>query len=108
MQGSLEPASVQTFASDIASTAVAAAAKVTSQGSFSGYAGLLKPWVVVSNFTLIADEDNEHRGRPLCKPAALSTLSGYTVCKDVEDNFGGTSIENAKIAAFMQTGFYIE
>lgn len=92
----------------IMNTAVASMAKPSSVGSVGGFGAMSTPWVLVSNFTLLADEDLAQRGRPLCKPVQLGSLSGYTVCQDVEDNFGGIASENAQIVSLLQGGVYIE
>ena len=59
-------------------------------------------------FTKVADEDNEHRGRPLCSRRQLGTLSGYVKCADADISFAGTREEMDAVKRHLQNGFYME
>ena len=54
----------------------------------------------------IVDDDNTHRGRPLCQDRQISTVPGYLQCADVEVNFGCTEAEHMQIKGYMESGFY--
>ena len=60
-------------------------------------------------FYHVADDDNTHRGRPLCQTVTINTLSGYIQVADPD--FAGsncTAEERAQIKNYMATGFYYE
>lgn len=59
-------------------------------------------------YSYIADEDNVHFGRPLCKPKTISTLSGYILCSNAEVPISGSSAEQAEVNRYLNTGFFYE
>ena len=59
-------------------------------------------------FHLLAEEDLQHRGRPLCQRRRIDTLSGYILCADVEVSIPCTAQEAAQIKAYMEGGFFYE
>ena len=66
---------------------------------------MIKLWAID---LLVVDEDNEDRGRPLCKKVVLSTLSGYTLVADADIKLSGTASEQTMIKNFMEGGFFLE
>jgi hypothetical protein len=56
----------------------------------------------------IAPEDLTEFGRPLYQPKQIKTLSGYIQCAEDDHAFPGTSEENARINAYMKSGFFYE
>lgn len=65
-------------------------------------------WTLVGEFHNAVDNDNTHRGRPLCQVKTISTLSGYILVADADIAVPGTAEENEKIKAYMNGGFYYE
>lgn len=59
-------------------------------------------------FHLLAEEDIQHRGRPLCQRRRIDTLSGYVLCADVEVSIPCTSQEAEQIKSYMEGGFFYE
>lgn len=47
-------------------------------------------------------------GRPLMQEIALSTLSGFTMCENVDLSTGASPDEKAQIIDYMSNGFFIE
>lgn len=47
-------------------------------------------------------------GRPLMEERTLSSLSGFTVCENVDLNTNASPDEKAEIISYMSTGFFIE
>lgn len=65
-------------------------------------------WTLVGEFHNAVNDDNTHRGRPLCQVKTISTLSGYILVADADIAVPGTAEENEKIKAYMNGGFYYE
>ena len=65
-------------------------------------------WTLVAEFHNAVDDDNIHRGRPLCQVKTISTLSGYILVSDADIAVPGTAEENEKIKGYMNGGFYYE
>ncbi len=65
-------------------------------------------WTLVGEFHNAVDDDNTHRGRPLCQVKTISTLSGYILVADADIAVPGTAEENEKIKGYMNGGFYYE
>lgn len=78
---------------------------LNSNGSISSFLSDIK---LVTEFIYVADDDNEHRGRPLCAPRILKDMTGYTLCSDVEIELESTDMERTKLKNIMEGGFYIE
>lgn len=76
-----------------------------SNGSQIDYA--IKPFLL-SEFSDIVDENNIHRGRPLCKEKRINTLNGYILCADAEVDFAKTPDEKIAIRNYMESGFFYE
>lgn len=47
-------------------------------------------------------------GRPLMEQRTISSLSGFTVCENVDLNTNASPDEKAEIISYMSTGFFIE
>lgn len=83
--------------------------EVRVSGSNGGSAGIVADYPkIVHEFITIADEDNEHRGRPLMTKRILSSLSGYTACDNAELESECTANELNTIKGFLNGGFYYE
>ena len=76
-----------------------------TNGSLVQYVELKK---LVSHFYRPANEDNTHRGRPLCQVKTINTLSGYIMVADADVAISAFESEKQKIKTYMETGFYYE
>lgn len=63
---------------------------------------------IMGDFLDIADEDISSRGRPLCKPTLISSLSGYIMCEDADPQIAATDSELREIVSYLNSGFYYE
>ena len=63
---------------------------------------------IVGRFLTIVDEDIASRGRPLCKPVLISSLSGFILCEDADPELSVTDSELREIITYMNNGFYYE
>lgn len=94
-------------ASNILSTAMAskATAEITGQqGSFTLFD--TQTLTLSGRFLPLANEDNSHRGRPLCQVVTLNTLSGFIMCADADVIIPCTDREKSAIQAYLEGGFY--
>lgn len=89
---------------DVASLTQAQPVSVSSNGSMA-FNTLFN---IVGRFLTIVDEDLASRGRPLCKPKTISSLSGYILCEDADPQIPCTSQELSEIVSYMNNGFYYE
>ena len=64
--------------------------------------------ILVSEFYLLANEDNEDRGRPLCEKIELSSIPGYQVIADPDLSLSGTSEENRMVKNYLASGYFYE
>lgn len=79
-----------------------------SLGQNAGKYPLFTNVTLLSTFSLLADEDLGHRGRPLCTVKKLGELHGFTMCADADISISCTDTEKQMIIEFLQNGFYIE
>ena len=82
--------------------------RAESVGSGGSYAQLLKDWRLDAQFFPVVDDDNAHNGRPYCKMTTPSALGGYMLIQDGDVSTDGTSAEDARIRAYLESGFYYE
>ena len=77
----------------------------TSMGSISGIG---EPGRLTTVFYDIPDEDNTRNGRPYCKVAKPSSLSGYMLVQRGDVDIPGTIPEQQRIKMFLESGFFYE
>ena len=94
--------------SNIGDAVKALTPRAESVGSGGSYAQLLKNWRLDAQFFPVVDDDNAHNGRPYCQMATPSSLGGYMLIQDGDVSTDGTSAEDEKIRAYLETGFYYE
>lgn len=63
---------------------------------------------ILADFLDIADEDLQSRGRPLCSPKTINTLSGFVMCMDADPAISCSETELSEIVAYMNGGFFYE
>lgn len=83
-----------------------------SEVSVKGSAGsrvmtTIEPALICA-FSYVTDEDNQHRGRPLCKLTQISNLSGYIQVADGDILAPATASELRSIKAYLEGGFFYE
>ena len=81
---------------------------VSTKGS-NGSRGMttIQP-ALLATFSLVTDEDVQHRGRPLCKLVQISTLSGFIQAADGDILAPATESELRSIKAYLEGGFFYE
>ena len=95
-------------AQGIGDTIKSALPQVQTSGSMGSKVAYVRPAGVYTQFYNIADEDNPNIGRPLCKPRAISSLSGYIECDNVDLVTSATPSEKEAIINYMEKGFFYE
>lgn len=84
----------------------------TSTAQYKGSCGAVAIYdqspYLEAKFTSLVDDDNTHRGKPLCELRQLSTLPGFVKCADSDIAIAGTQAEADQIKTYMSNGFYVE
>lgn len=94
--------------SGIVSAADAITPKARSQSSQGTFVNVFDAFYSYAEAHYIVDDDNTHRGRPLCEQRTISGLSGYILVSDPDISIPGTAEENVMIKNYMANGFYYE
>lgn len=102
------PGAIAGAASAIGNAVNTAQPDVTTSGLNSGFSSLQGSWHLIGTFYQLADEDNAHRGRPLCQVRQLSTLPGYQLCTDTDLQIPCTKDEMDVIRGYLESGYYYE
>ena len=103
-----DPSSLVSGASGIVSAADSITPKARTQGAQGTFVNVFDNFNAYGEAHWVIDDDNTHRGRPLCKQVTISTLSGYILVSDPDIAITGTAEENERIKSFMASGFYYE
>lgn len=61
---------------------------------------------LTGRFLTLADEDYNHRGRPLCKQRMINTMKGFIQCADADVAIPCTDREKMAIRSYLESGFY--
>lgn len=97
----------KSVASNILSAAMASKATAEITGQQGSYTLFDTQTLTLSGrFLPIADEDYEHRGRPLCAIRTINTMRGFILCADADVNIPCTDREKSAIQAYLESGFY--
>lgn len=82
--------------------------KVSTNGANGSFVNFALEPNLVTEHTLLADEDNADLGRPLMEPRTINTLYGYIKC--AEAHFSGSCFDGERDAInnFMLSGFFYE
>lgn len=81
---------------------------VSTTGS-TGARGMTKIQpALLATFTYAADEDVQHRGRPLCELKKVSTIPGFIQVADGDITAPCTAAELSKIKSYLEGGFFYE
>ena len=100
---------VRTADSAIHSHHASVVPSVSAVGSQGGSTAISNPFVwTITNHYLVADEDNAHMGRPLCKLRKLSSLAGYQQVAHADVAISGYSSECEQVKNYLEGGYYYE
>lgn len=107
MQGDIGGA-ISSAASMIGDVARSKVPSANTIGSNGGKDTLTGTPTLMAEFNAIVSEDLEHRGRPVCALAQVSTLPGFLMLSDTDIPINGTAEEQRQITSLIESGFYYE
>jgi hypothetical protein len=76
-----------------------------SIGDIMAYGGYV---TLTGRFCEVAEEDNEHCGRPLMAVRQINTIPGYIMVANADIEIPATADENKTIKQYMEAGFFYE
>lgn len=82
--------------------------QVESQGVSGSFLATVIPAHLTAQYFVIADEDNEEFGKPLCEIRTINTLPGFIKCRDAHVDFSCYKDEKTRILNYMISGFFWE
>lgn len=82
----------------------------SSIGSNGAFAGMYGSGALYHTFFEVPQDDNSHKGRPLCQNRTISTLTSgsYFMAMDGDIPISGTAGEQAALKAFLESGTFWE
>lgn len=95
-------------ATGILSSAAASLATVDHSGQMGSNLYNDVPIKFVGKFLDIVDDDNSHRGRPLCQNKTINTLSGYFQVAEADVTIPCTATERTAIEQYLLGGMFYE
>lgn len=94
--------------SGIGNAAASLFPKESSIGANGSFLELAEPPLVIVENEIVVDDNVTEFGRPLCKNAQISSLSGYVQTGEDDHAFSGTETECQMINKYMKSGFFYE
>lgn len=82
--------------------------QVSSIGGTGSFSDLNGSWQMTEQFFEIADEDNDHHGRPLCRNVKPADLGGYLLVADGDVDLPASAAEISDIKSALESGFFYE
>lgn len=98
----------ETVANNVGDAAQASLTEVQYKGTCGAVAVYSTAPYLQARFYLLADGDNERRGKPLCQVRQLGTLPGYIKCVDADLTIAGTREEAEAVKQHLVNGFFME
>ena len=106
--GNIATLNIGGFFNSIGDAVSHAMPQLSTSGKNGGIGAFLFPPSLNATFYAVADDDNEHRGRPLMQDVVLNTIPGYILCSDAELECSCTANELQTIKSYLNGGFYYE
>lgn len=82
----------------------------SSIGSNGAFAGMYGSGALYHTFYTVPQDDNSHKGRPLCQNKTISTLTSgsFFMAMDGDIAIPGTAGEQAELKSFLESGVFYE
>lgn len=108
IQAALSGGTLSDVGNGILNAAQATNADVASKGATgSAIAFDMAPYMV-ARFKIIADDNNEDHGRPLCQRVQLFSIPGFIMVDDPDIALTATAAEIDSVKSYMKNGFFLE
>ena len=108
LQAALSGGTLSDVGNGILNAAQATNADVASKGATGSTIAFDMTPYMVARFKIIADDNNEDHGRPLCQRVQLSTIPGFIMVDDPDLALPATAAEIDSVKSFLRNGFFLE
>lgn len=108
IQAALSGGSFSDVGNGILNAAQATNADVASKGATGSTIAFDSVPYMVARFKILADDNNEDHGRPLCKRVQLSTIPGFIMVDDPDIALNATAAEIDSVKSYLKNGFFYE
>lgn len=108
IQAALSGGTLSDVGNGILNAAQATNADVASKGATGSTIAFDMVPYMVARFKIIADDNNEDHGRPLCQRVQLSTIPGFIMVDDPDIALPATAAEIDSVKSYMKNGFFLE
>lgn len=108
LQEALSGGTLSDVGNGILNAAQATNADVASKGATGSTIAFDMAPYMVARFKIIADDNNEDHGRPLCQRVQLSTIPGFIMVDDPDIALTATAAEIDSVKSYMKNGFFLE
>jgi len=108
LQAALTGGSFSDVGNGILNAAQATNADVASKGATGSTIAFDSVPYMVARFKILADDNNEDHGRPLCKRVQLSTIPGFIMVDDPDIALNATAAEIDSVKSYLKNGFFYE
>lgn len=108
LQAALSGGTLSDVGNGILNAAQATNADVASRGATGSTIAFDMVPYMVARFKIIADDNNEDHGRPLCQRVQLSTIPGFIMVDDPDIALTATAAEIDSVKSYMKNGFFLE
>lgn len=99
---------VNSLLNGVYNTTAASMPQMETSGANGSFLLPFQKTTLLQLYYYIADEDIEHRGRPVYRKKTINTLSGYVLCAEGDIDFACLETEKAMISAYLTSGFFYE
>lgn len=99
---------VNSLLNGVYNTTAASIPQMETSGANGSFLLPFQKTTLLQLYYYIADEDIEHRGRPVYRKKTINTLSGYVLCAEGDIDFACLEAEKAMISNYLTSGFFYE
>lgn len=108
LQAALSGGTSTDVGNGILNAAQATNADVASKGATGSTIAFDMAPYMVARFKIIADDNNEDHGRPLCQRVQLFSIPGFIMVDDPDIALPATAAEIDSVKSYMKNGFFLE
>lgn len=108
LQAALSGGTLSDVGNGILNAAQATNADVASKGATGSTIAFDMAPYMVARFKIIADDNNEDHGRPLCQRVQLFSIPGFIMVDDPDIALPATAAEIDSVKSYMKNGFFLE